>query len=239
MPQINHRVGDGFECVVQFADALETKQQSLELVFPAEDPLNGVESLLENGGINHWFGSALWRLSAARIGVDVGSHPAVENGFAIDSAIVGAIQTDDGSPQAKTGGFGNRFELRQGLSKHGGFITVARCRHQWSDHIAVSITEDDRPVAFDFLVATEANVVATLLRCSGRAITVEDADVKISGLLQGQHRVCEHGVDAAIRLPPAKGTVESRVVSLGLALCVLVDWQLLALAPHVLETRNP
>ena len=60
VPQIDHRVGDGFERVVQFADALETKQQSLELVFPAEDPLNGVESLLEKGGIKHWFGSALW-----------------------------------------------------------------------------------------------------------------------------------------------------------------------------------
>ena len=126
VPQIDHRVGDGVECVVPFADALETKQQSLELVFPAEDPLNGVESLLENGGINHWFGSALWRLSAARMGVDVGRHPAVENGFAIDSAIVGAIQTDEGSAQAKAGGFGNSFDLRQGFSKQGG--TRCGCR---------------------------------------------------------------------------------------------------------------
>ena len=75
MPQIDHRVGDGVECVVPFADALETKQQSLELIFPAEDPLNGVESLLENGGINHWFGSALWRLSAARMGLMLGVIP--------------------------------------------------------------------------------------------------------------------------------------------------------------------
>ena len=102
----------------------------------------------------------------------------------------------------------------------------------------MSITEDDHLVAFDFLVATKANVIATLLRSSGRAITVDDADVKVSGLLQGQHRVCEHGVDAAIRLPPAKGAVDSRVVNLGLALYVLVDWQLLPLATDVEELQN-
>ena len=47
-------------------------------------------------------------------------------------------------------------------------------------------------------------------------------------LRQRQHRTCEDGVNAAVRLPPAKGTVDARVVNRGLALCVLVDWQLLA-----------
>ena len=41
-----------------------------------------------------------------------------------------------------------------------------------------------------------------------------------------------------VRLPPAKGTVDSRVVNLGLALCVLFNGQLLPLATPVEELQN-
>jgi len=185
VPQIDDRLGDGLQTVVQFANALETQQSPLELVFPAEDPLNGVEPLLENDGIKKLLGPGLWCLSCADIFVDVESRPPIEDGLAVAPAVVHTVQAHDHPSQAKTNGLGDRFELRQCFSKHGGLITVAKCRHQWNDHIAVSITEDDRLVAFDLLVATEANVVATLLRCGSGAITVDDADVKMSGLLQG------------------------------------------------------
>ena len=36
MPQVDHRVGQGFEGVVQFAEAIEAQQQAAELVFPAK-----------------------------------------------------------------------------------------------------------------------------------------------------------------------------------------------------------
>ena len=84
----------------------------------------------------------------------------------------------------------------------------------------------------------EANVVATLLRRGGRAIAVQDAGVEMTRLLQRQQRTGEDGVNAAVRLPPAKGSVDSRVVTLGLALCVLFNGQLLPLATHVEELQN-
>ena len=39
MLQINHRVGDGFQEIVQLVDVIETQQQPLELVFLTEDPV--------------------------------------------------------------------------------------------------------------------------------------------------------------------------------------------------------
>jgi hypothetical protein len=49
MPQVDHRVGKGFEGVVQLTDALKAKQQAPELVFPGKQPL---ESVLF-GGVAH------------------------------------------------------------------------------------------------------------------------------------------------------------------------------------------
>lgn len=51
MPQIDHRIGQGFECVVQSADVLEAQQQAPELVFPGEYALNGAKAFFEFGGL--------------------------------------------------------------------------------------------------------------------------------------------------------------------------------------------
>ena len=55
MPQVDHRVGQGFERVVQFADTLEAQQQAMELVFPGEEPLDGAKAFL---GFYGWVVSA-------------------------------------------------------------------------------------------------------------------------------------------------------------------------------------
>jgi hypothetical protein len=34
MPQIDHRIGNGFECVVQLTETFKAQQQAPELVFP-------------------------------------------------------------------------------------------------------------------------------------------------------------------------------------------------------------
>src|SRR3978361_2204481 len=49
VPEIDHRVGEGFDRVVEPSDALEAQQQPAELVFPGKDPLNYPEPLLEDG----------------------------------------------------------------------------------------------------------------------------------------------------------------------------------------------
>ena len=90
MPQVDHRIGQRFECVVQLAEAIETKQQAAELIFPAEHTLDGVEPLFENGGVEKRFAASLESFSTAGICVDIGNHPAIENGFAVSPAIVDA-----------------------------------------------------------------------------------------------------------------------------------------------------
>ena len=43
VPQIDHRISQGLECVVQLTEAIETNQQAPELVFPAKHTLNGMD----------------------------------------------------------------------------------------------------------------------------------------------------------------------------------------------------
>jgi len=66
MPQIDHRVGEGFERVVQRTEALEAQQQTLELVFPGEHALDGAKALFEDGGIEQRFAAALLQIDQAR-----------------------------------------------------------------------------------------------------------------------------------------------------------------------------
>ena len=52
MPQVDHRVRQSLEGVVHEAQAIESKQQASELVFPGEDPSNGLESLFVSAPIS-------------------------------------------------------------------------------------------------------------------------------------------------------------------------------------------
>ena len=60
VPQVDHRIGQGFKCVVQWAEACEPKQQAPALVFPAEQPLDRIEPLFEDGGIEARLAASLW-----------------------------------------------------------------------------------------------------------------------------------------------------------------------------------
>jgi hypothetical protein len=51
VPQIDHRRGNGFECVVQLTETFKAQQQAPELVFPGEQPLDGTEPLFEDGAM--------------------------------------------------------------------------------------------------------------------------------------------------------------------------------------------
>jgi hypothetical protein len=51
MPQIDHRVGESLERVVDLAQVLEAKQKAAELVLPGKDTFDGPKALLEDGRI--------------------------------------------------------------------------------------------------------------------------------------------------------------------------------------------
>ncbi len=63
MPEIDHRVGQGFQGIVQFADPFEALQQTPKLVLPREDSLDGVKPFLNNGWVENGFAPPLWRPS--------------------------------------------------------------------------------------------------------------------------------------------------------------------------------
>lgn len=85
--RIDHRASERFECVMQRTDAIESLQQAPELVFPGERPLDGVEALFKNGGIEKRLAAAPVFFPAARIGIDIGRHAEIEDSLAIGPAI--------------------------------------------------------------------------------------------------------------------------------------------------------
>ncbi len=107
VPKVDHRVRQRFECVVDFADEFESKQQALELVFPGKHAFDGAEALFKNIVVKDLFAPALGGFSATRIFVDIGRHAAIEDSFPIQPAIVDAIQADDAAAQVKTHGPGD------------------------------------------------------------------------------------------------------------------------------------
>jgi len=102
MPQVDHRVSEGLEGVVQFTDTVKAKQQTPELIFPGKQPLDGTESLFEDGGIEQRLTTSLGMLSAARVRIDVGDHAAIEDGLAIERAIVHTVQAHDAALQVQS-----------------------------------------------------------------------------------------------------------------------------------------
>lgn len=67
MPQIDHRIGQGFERVVQRTDAFEAQQQAPEFIFPGKHALDGAKALFEDGGIEQRLAAAHGCFPAARL----------------------------------------------------------------------------------------------------------------------------------------------------------------------------
>jgi hypothetical protein len=59
VPEIDQCVGERFEGVMHWTEALETIQQSAELVFPREHSLNCAKSLVENSLLEEGLAASL------------------------------------------------------------------------------------------------------------------------------------------------------------------------------------
>src|SRR3984957_6595309 len=187
VPEIDHRIGEGLERVVQPTDAFEAKQQPAELVLPSKYPLDRAEALLEDDRLEDRLAAPLGRLSAARVGVDVGNHAAVEDRLAVDPAVVDTIKTDDGAAEIYSDLADDAHHLGQGRPQQRRFIAIARRRHERRDHVAPAIAEGDHLVALDLLVAAEAEVIATLFRRRCRAVAMDDRRIETTVLMKLQH----------------------------------------------------
>ena len=148
VPQVNHRIGQCLERVMQLAEAIESKQQAPELIFPAKHPLNGIEPLFKNGGIEQGLAASLGGFSTTGIRIDIGNHPAIENGLSVSPTIVDAIQADDGSLKVNADRSGDARHQWQGFAQERRLITIAGCWNKRRNHIAMPIAEGDDLVAF-------------------------------------------------------------------------------------------
>src|SRR5258708_8689526 len=77
VPEVDHRIGQGLECVVHAAEAIEAKQQAPEFVLPAEDPLDGVEPLFEDRWDEQRFAATLRCFAPTRVRIHVWDHASV------------------------------------------------------------------------------------------------------------------------------------------------------------------
>ena len=98
------------------------------------------------------------------------------------------------------------------------------------------IAEGDDLVAFDLLVAAEADVVAALFSCRRRAIAVNDRNIQAVVLMKLQHRAGKNGVDASIDYPPPPDAINPRVVNFRTPLAIFFDRQFLPLATHIQQS---
>src|ERR1700761_9596871 len=70
VPEIDHRIGEGLECVVQLTEAIKAKQQPSVLVFPSEHSFNRVKALVKNSRLKErLFGAVGWVFVARGGGV--------------------------------------------------------------------------------------------------------------------------------------------------------------------------
>ena len=233
MAQVDHRVSQSFEGIVDIGDELVTNENPPEFVLPGEHAFDGAKAFLADGRTEHALGSALGGLPATRVLVNVGSHATVEDHLAIDLAIVGAVQADDAPSKIDANGPGDARQFRQRPWQQRGLIAVARGAHERCEYVAVAVAKRDHLVPPEMLVPAEGNVVATLL-CDGcRAVTVNDRGVEQVVIEQGLHRTREDGVDTAVGHPTTKRTVDARVVDFGSPIEARLNRQRLPLAPQV------
>jgi hypothetical protein len=203
---------------MQLAYALKPKQQVTELIFPAKHPLDGMEPLFEDGRIEERLTASLGGFSTARIGIDVGDHAAIENGFPVLLASIDAVQANDGSSEVEANRMGDAGYLRQGFAQQRRFIAITGRRNKWCDHIAIPVAESDDLIAFHLLMTAEPDVIAAFLRRSRRPITMNDGCVEKIGLMKARYGAGENGVKTAIRLPSSKGAINACIMNFGTAL---------------------
>jgi hypothetical protein len=63
VPEIDHRIGQGLECVVELTEAIKTKQQSPEFVFPSKHAFNRREAFLKDRQLKEQLAASLGLLS--------------------------------------------------------------------------------------------------------------------------------------------------------------------------------
>jgi len=73
----------------------------------------------------------------------------------------------------------------------------------------LAIAEGHNFIAFEVLVPTESEIVATLFCRCRRPITMNDADIEVLFLVQLRYRTRENGIEAPRGFKAFKGAINS------------------------------
>jgi hypothetical protein len=130
------------------------------------------------------------------------------------------------------------WQLGQRVTQQRRFVTVARGTNKWRDHVAMAIAEGNDLVAFQVLMAAVPQIVASLLRCRGRAVAVNDREVEQLALMKLAHRAGKYLVDKAVGLPAPHRPIDPRVVDFWETFGIPFDRQHLPLAAHVQQLQD-
>ena len=214
---------------MQLAEAFEPKQQAAKFIFPAKHPLYGIESLFENGRVEEWLVASFGASSTAGVRVDIGNHPAIENGFAVPPAIVDAIQANDSSLKIKANARPRRDTSGKASRKSGDSLRLPGA--ETNGAITLQLRSQKATILSPFTFLCPLKPMSPR-----RTIATDDRGIEEIGFMKLQHRACKHGVKTAICLPLSKCAINARVVNFWMAFLIFFDRQLLPLAPQVKQS---
>ena len=84
MPEIDHRIGKGLECIVQPTETIKAKQEPPELVFPSEHPLDRVEPFVKYRQIKKGLRPRLGCFRPRGLGLMLGIMPRLKMALRFD-----------------------------------------------------------------------------------------------------------------------------------------------------------
>jgi len=236
--EVDHRVREQLQRIMQPADTLETQQQPLELILPRKQPLNGAEAFFEDFRIEEPFRSRLGLLPITLVEWNVGNHAGVEDRLTVPAAIVDAIQTHDRALQIKADLSSDSAQRTQALDEHRRLVAVSGSGEKRCDHVAIPIADRDDFVTLDVLVPATTKVVTALLRSRRRAVSVNDAQIEEIGFFEFADARGEDRRERTDAVKKIQGAMHARVMDLWFAVSILVDRQFFPLAAEVEKLEN-
>jgi hypothetical protein len=237
MPQVNHRIGEGFEGVVQLTDALTAKQQTPDLSSQANSRSMVRNRSSKMAGSNNGLRPRLGCFLPRGIGFMLGAMPRLKMALRLSgqsytpSRLMMLPCRSNPSARAIFVSCGSAFRsngdsLRLPAAATSGAITLQ------------PVAEDDSLIALNILVTAIADVVAPFLGRGRRAIAMNGAQIQAIVLVKLEHRAFEDGVKTALGLPSPKGAVDACGVDLATPMPILLDGQVLPLATQIEHAQN-
>ena len=186
-----------------------------------------------DGGIEQPLPPALRGLPIARVFLDVGNQPRVEDRFAVVPGIEPAIEIEIRAVDLQIGQSGHALQGVQSVRKKHGIRFIHRRHRKRGQHKAVVLDDRDDLLALLVFVAGIADAITAFLGDGVGAIAMQDAEIEVVLLRQMPHAGDECLIERAIVGPFGEHLVDGRVVDHGGPVACLGHRQALPLHTRV------